>query len=299
MGRFIDVNNIPGDFMKTIYQSAKLRSAVGLGIMHGVIIFFCSLVLLPLCWVLLLSIKTVEDAAKGTLWPSQFDYTHYRYVADNLPYILYNFSNSIIVSLATIVLTTTVSVLAGYALVHVRLPGRGLVLAILLGTLFFPTRIVSLLGIYQLQMSLGLINTLVGLILPYVTLNLAVSIFIMRGAFLQISRELVEAAKIDGASSWRILVEILLPLVTNACVVVVIVNFVTSWGEYLLAATLAVDQNMRTLPVVLVTTFGAFGEWAPPRSAAVYVMAIIPGIALFGILQRWYMQGLMDGAIKQ
>ena len=121
----------------------------------------------------------------------------------------------------------------------------------------------------------------------------------MRGAFLLISRELVEAARIDGASSCGILAEILLPLVMNSLVVVVIVNFVTSWGEYLLAATLVVDQNMRTLPVVLVTTFGAFGEWAPPRSAAVYIMAIVPGILLFGVLQRWYIKGIMDGAIKQ
>ncbi len=285
--------------MKNINRSVKLRSGVELGILHGTIIFFCLVILLPLCWVLVLSIKSIEDAAKGTLWPSRFDYTHYSYVVEHLPYIVTNFSNSIVVSLATIFFSTTVSVLAGYALVHVRLPGRELVLGVLLGTLFFPTRIVSLLGIYQIQTSLGLLNTLIGLILPYVTLNLAVSVFIMRGAFLQISRELVEAARMDGASSWRILLEILLPLVTNACVVVVIVNFVTSWGEYLLAATLAVDQNMRTLPVVLVTTFGAFGEWAPPRSAAVYIMAIVPGILLFSILQRWYIQGILDGAVKQ
>jgi len=285
--------------MKIVFRNVRSKSGVKVGILHGVIVFFCLQILVPLCWVLLLSIKSIEDAAKGNLWPNEFDYTHYRYVIERLPNIVTNFSNSIIVTLSTIMITTTVATLAGYALVHLRLAGRELVLAVLLGTLFFPTRIVSLVGIFQIQTSLGLMNTLLGLILPYVTLNLAVSIFIMRGAFLLISRELVEAARMDGASSWGILAEILLPLVMNSLVVVVIVNFVTSWGEYLLAATLVVDQNMRTLPVVLVTTFGAFGEWAPPRSAAVYIMAIVPGILLFGVLQRWYIKGIMDGAIKQ
>jgi ABC-type glycerol-3-phosphate transport system permease component len=136
------------------------------------------------------------------------------------------------------------------------------------------------------------------LILPYITLNLALSILIMRGIFEQISPELVDAARIDGASSWRTLREIMLPLVTNGLVVLVIVNFVTAWGEYLLAMTLTNDQSMRTLPVVLVTSFGGFGEWTFPRIAAVYIMAITPGIITFAIAQRWYMKGLMEGALK-
>jgi ABC-type glycerol-3-phosphate transport system permease component len=143
-----------------------------------------------------------------------------------------------------------------------------------------------------------LINTLIGLILPYVTLNLAISILIMRGIFETISHEIVDAAKIDGASSWRILWEIMLPLIANGIVVLVIVNFVSAWGEYLLAVTLTNDQSVRTLPVVLASTFGGFGEWAWPRIAAVYIIAILPGLIGFAIAQRWYMKGLIEGALK-
>ena len=117
-------------------------------------------------------------------------------------------------------------------------PAAILVVTVLVATLFFPTRLVSLIGIFQIQSALGLINTLPGLILPYVTLNLAFSILVMRGIFEQISPEMVDAARIDGASSWRTLREIMLPLAANGIVVVVIVNFVTAWGEYLLAVTL-------------------------------------------------------------
>jgi ABC-type glycerol-3-phosphate transport system permease component len=177
-------------------------------------------------------------------------------------------------------------------------PGRVLVLGLLVGTLFFPTRIVSLIGIFQIQNAVGLINTRVGLILPYVTLNLALSILIMRGVFEQISHEIVEAATIDGASSWRTLWQIMVPLAVNGVIVLIIVNFVTAWGEYLLAYTLTNDQSVRTLPVVLATVTGGFGEWAWPRIAAVYIMAILPGILGFAIAQQWYMKGMSEGALK-
>jgi ABC-type glycerol-3-phosphate transport system permease component len=266
--------------------------------MHAIIIFFCLIVLIPIAWVLLLSFKSLRDAYTGNLWPEQFDFTHYAYVFQKMPTVLRNFSNSIIVTLSTVVVTTVISILAGYALVHTRLPGAAIVGAALLATLFFPTRLVSIIGIFQFQFRLGLINTLPGLILPYITLNLALSILIMRGIFQQISPELVDAAKIDGASSWRTLREILLPLAANGIVVVGMINFVTAWGEYLLARTYTNDKLMQTFPVALTSTFSSYGEWAMPRVAAMYVMAIAPGILAFAILQRWYMKGLQEGALK-
>ena len=90
----------------------------------------------------------------------------------------------------------------------------------------------------------------------------------------------------------------LLPLTRNGIVVVIIVNFVSAWGEYLLGVTLTNDQEVRTLPVVLAGAFGGMGQWAWPRIAAVYVMAIAPGLAAFALTQRWYMRGLQEGALK-
>ncbi|PKO21891.1 MAG: carbohydrate ABC transporter permease [Chloroflexi bacterium HGW-Chloroflexi-1] len=267
-------------------------------VMHAIIIFFCLLVLVPLLWVLLTSVKSLRDAYTGKLWPEVFDFTHYTYVFQKMPSVLRNFANSIIVTVATVIVTTVIAILAGYALAHLRLPGAAVVGAVLLGTLFFPTRLVSIIGIFQIQRHLGLIDTLPGLILPYITLNLALSIMIMRGIFQQVSPELVDAARVDGASSWRTLIQIMLPLAANGVVVLGIVNFVTAWGEFLLAYTLTNDRFTRTFPVVLATTFGGFGEWAFPRVAAMYIMAILPGILAFTFLQRWYMKGLQEGALK-
>lgn len=266
--------------------------------LHAVLIFFCLVIILPLLWVVLMSVKPVPDAYSGRLLPSQLDLTHYGYALQRLPYIWRNFGNSIIVTFATVFLTSACAVLAGYAIVHLRLPGKLFLVSLLVGTLYFPTRLVSIIGIFRIQASLGLINTIPGLILPYVTLNLALSILVMKGIFEQISPEILDAAKIDGASSWRILWMVMLPLIANGLVVLLIINFVTAWGEFLLAYTLTNDQAMRTLPVALATAMGGFGEWAWPALAAVYVMAIAPGITAFAVAQRWYMKGLQEGALK-
>jgi ABC-type glycerol-3-phosphate transport system permease component len=267
-------------------------------LLHGTIIFFCMIIILPLLWVLLLSVKTVRDANTGTFWPTEFDFTNYSYVLTQRPEFIYNMGNSIFVTLSTVLLTCVCALLGGYALVHLKVRGRYLITALLVGSLFFPTRLISLIAIFEIQNDLGLRNTLIGLVLPYVTLNLATSVLIMRGMFEQISTEIVDAAHMDGCNTWQTFWAVLLPLVKNGIVVLVIVNFVTAWGEYLLAYTLIDDQSVRTMPVVLASTFGGLGAWSYPRVAAMYIMVTTPGIIVFAFAQRWYMKGLLEGALK-
>ena len=165
-------------------------------------------------------------------------------------------------------------------------------------TLFFPTRLLSLIPIYEIQRSLGLLNSIWGLILPYVTLNLALSILTMRGIFEQIPGELVEASRMDGCNAWQTLFRVMLPLITNGLVVLIIINFVSAWGEYLFASTLTSDSSQRTLIVVLARAFGGVGAFSYPRLGAAYTMVILPGIIAFALAQRLYFKGLTEGAIK-
>src|SRR5260370_40458984 len=210
---------------------------------HVVLVAFMLIILVPLAWVLLFSIKSIPDAYRPGFWPQHFDFSHYTYALINIPTLARNLLNSVLVTTGTVVITTACAVLGGYALVHLALPGRALVLALLVASMFFPTRVTSLIAIFETQRTLGLINTTGGLILPYVTLNLALSVFIMRGIFQQISHELVDAARIDGAGPWRTLLSVLLPLTRNGIVVVFIVNFVSAWGHYLRGSTLTNDQE--------------------------------------------------------
>ncbi len=265
---------------------------------HVVLALFAATILAPIAWVLLLSVKSLPDAYQNEIWPKVFDFGHYSYSLIKIPTLPRNFLNSVIVTGGTVVLTTVCAVLAGYALVHLRLPGRALVVGLLVASLFFPTRVTAIISIWEIQRQLGLINRTWGLIFPYVTLGLALSVFIMRGMFETVPRELADAARIDGAGPVRMLLGVMLPMVANGIVVVIIVNFVTAWGEYLLASTLLSEQSARTLPVVLANASGGMGAWVWPRLAAVYVMAITPGLIAFSIAQRWYMKGLQEGALK-
>ena len=281
---------------------ARLRPKVAEFVKHAVLIAFALSVILPLLWVFLLSIKTLPDSVQSYIWPQHgFDFTHYFYAWQNIPTLPRNMLNSVVVTLATVVITTIAAVLGGYALVHLRTPGRALVLAALVASLFFPVRITGIIGVWEVQRNLGLLNTTWGLILPYVGAlpSLALGIFVMRGIFESIPSELAQAARVDGAGPWTTLRHIMLPLVRNGVIVVVLFTFVLAWGEYLMAATLTNDAEVRTLPLVLAHATGGMGQWAWPRIAAVYVIAILPAFIVFAFTQRRYIEGLQEGALKE
>jgi ABC-type glycerol-3-phosphate transport system permease component len=267
-------------------------------IRHVVINFFMVIILLPLAWVFMMSIKSRPDSMRGEFWPRKFDFTHYSYVFEKIDTLPVNLLNSIYVTTGTVLLTTICAVLAGYALVHLRPRGGGIIVAMLLISLYFPTRVVSIISIYEIQDYLDLINSTSGLILPYVTLNLAISVLIMRSVFQLVPHELIEAAKVDGAGPWRTLWMVGLPMVRNGLVVVFIVNFVTAWGEFLLCTTLTNDQVVRTMPVVLAGAQGGLGQWSWPALAAVYVLVVTPGLVAFTFAQKLFFKGLMEGVVK-
>lgn len=268
---------------------------------HAFLIVLCLWVLLPLAWVILLSIKSLPDGTQRYIWPEQFAdpiYSHYTFVLERTKDAVVAFRNSVLVTGLTVAASTITAVLAGYALVHLKTPWRGVVIGLLVASLFFPTRVTALLGIYNIQNRLGLINETWSLMLPYTALSVAISVFIMRGVFETVPKDLVDSARIDGAGTARVLAGIMLPLVRNGIVVVIIVNFVAAWGEYLLALTLMNDADRRTLPVFIVSTSGGVGGSLWPRVAALYVIAILPALIVFAIAQRWFMKGLQEGALK-
>jgi ABC-type glycerol-3-phosphate transport system permease component len=292
------VSRIPGATTRAKTPTARTKIRWGTVLRHAVLAIFALIIVLPIIWVLLMSVKSLPDAYQNEIWPKVFDFTHYGYSLAKIPTLPQNYLNSIMVTLLTVVITTICAVMAGYVMVFLRAPGTAIIFTLLVASMFFPTRVTAVIAIFEIQKDLGLLNVPLGLVFPYVTLSLAISIFVMRGMFQTVPQEIVDAARIDGAGPVRMLVQILLPLVKNGIVVVIIVNFVTAWGEYLLAKTLNSNQSAQTLPVMLSTATGGMGAWVWPRLAAVYVMAITPGLIAFGFAQRWYMKGLQEGALK-
>ena len=176
-------------------RDADASSAGGAALGHVVINLFNLIILLPLAWVLLMSVKSMPDAMRGDFWPRHFDFTHYAFVFHRIATLPINLFNSIYVTTGTVLITTACAVLAGYALVHIKPFGAGLVVTALLVSLYFPVRVVSIISIYETQHWLGLINNTAGLILPYVTLQLAISILIMRSMFQLVPHEMFESAR--------------------------------------------------------------------------------------------------------
>ncbi|MBN8996888.1 MAG: carbohydrate ABC transporter permease [Rhizobiales bacterium] len=274
------------------------RRHLGSIVKHGVINLFMVIIILPLLWVLLLSVKSRPDAAQGRFWPTSFDFTRYTYVFERIDTFPLNLWNSIYVTTGTVLITCLCAVLAGYALVHLKPKGGAFIIIVLLVSLYLPIRVVSIISIYEIQNWLGLINVTSGLILPYVTLNLAISILIMRSMFQLVPHQMMEAATMDGAGPWKTLWLVGLPMVRNGLVVIFIVNFVTAWGEYLLCTTLTNDQTARTMPVVLAAAQGGLGQWSWPALAAVYVIVVTPGIIAFAFAQKLFFKGLTEGMLK-
>ncbi len=271
---------------------------------HLFLIMMCLWVILPLLWVVLLSFKSLQDGAQRYIWPESWVtpiQANYEFVMTKprvVGPVWQNFQNSVLVTLLTVVAATITSVLGGYALVHLKTPGARIITMLLVASLFFPTQVTAIIGIFNIQKRLGLINETWSLMLPYTALGVAISIFIMRGVFQTVPKDLIDSAKIDGASSLRTLAGIVFPLVKNGIVVVIIVNFVFAWGEYLLALTLMNDASRRTLPVFLGSASAGVGGLLWPRMAALYILAIIPALVAFALAQRWYMKGLQEGALK-
>lgn len=265
---------------------------------HAVLILLCIWVLFPLAIVVINSVKSLPDSSHNNIWPAEFvhplwaryEWVWTNFTLDNIFFRTY--WNSLFVTGLTVFFGTVSAVLAGYALSHLATPGKSLVLIILVASLFFPVQITSMLGIFKLHWELGLINETWALMLPYVAASTAISIFVMRAVFQMVSKEIPDSARIDGASSLRILGGIMLPMVRNGIVVVIIINFMYAWSEYVLASVLMNDQKARTLAVQL----GGGGQG--PFVSAMFIVALIPGVVVLGLGQRWYTKALHDGALK-
>ncbi len=268
---------------------------------HATLILFCVIAVAPVIWVFSMSLKSIPEAYSTpmTFFPAHPTFDAYGYAFSNIPSLPRYFLNSVIVTAGGMIGVMIASCLAGFALVWLQFPGRKVIIAIMAASLFFPTQITSLIGIYQISADLNLLDSLLGLILPYIAINLVVSTFIMTGVFRAIPKELLEAARTDGCTVLRTLVQILLPLCINGLIVVAMLNFIAMWGEFLLAYTLTSTSSARTLTVAMAQATAGTGVWEWPRIAAVYTVMIIPPIILFVAAQKWFMKGITEGALRQ
>ncbi|MER9657976.1 carbohydrate ABC transporter permease [Mesorhizobium sp. M0152] len=268
---------------------------------HSTGIIASLLFVAPIVWTALSAFKPAQEARLPPLppWPTTgFSLENYAALNSFGDGLWASAQNSIYVSVMTVLLSVIVSVLAGYGFSRFRFPFKDLFFVLILSTIMIPFQSI-LTPIFLVLTKLGLHNTLTGLVGVYVTLQLPFSIFMMRNAFDAVPREIEEAARMDGAGNATMLIKVMLPLVWPGVVTIALFAFLGAWNEFLAALVLMTDQSKFTLPVMMTALqSGRFGaiDWGAVQAGVTVMM--VPCLILFLALQRFYIRGLMAGAVK-
>jgi ABC-type glycerol-3-phosphate transport system permease component len=279
---------------------------IAMFVLAGVIV----LCVFPFWWTIATSFKTAQEILVGTpkLLPKSLNTVNYNYIV-TFPGISYigMFVNSIYVTCLTVILYCVLCVTAGYGFARVEFRGRDAIFLLLVLLLFIP-QAGGLIALYEMMDKLGLRNNLNGLIL-YFASQITVGAFIMRQAFLNMPREIEDAARIDGANTLQLLWSVAVPMVTSAVLVITILEFVNVWGEFLVTYTMIDNQQRLTAAVgysmiaaSVVTPQMDISHLADlsifGTSDASAVILLLPAVLIYIILQKWFVQGMLEGILK-
>jgi multiple sugar transport system permease protein len=269
-----------------VARPAPWKTVVGL--------ILTALMLFPLYWMLNVSLTQRSAIRSGDLIPRAFTLGNYQVVLrDQLPYL----GTSLMVAVGTVVLTVLLSAPAGFALSKLAVPGRRLMNFLLIVAQMVPA-VVMALGFYQVYSNLGILNTIPGLILADSTIAVPFGVMLFAAFMSGIPEELLQAAEIDGATTWQVFRWVVLPISRNAGVTVGLFSFLWAWSDFLFASTLNREGGrLRPITMGLYDYIGSQNqEWGPLMATA--VVASIPTAILLVVAQRYVAAGVTAGAIK-
>ncbi|HEV2281474.1 MAG TPA: carbohydrate ABC transporter permease [bacterium] len=256
-----------------------------------------AVVVLPAYWVVINSVKTLPELISPvpTFWPHTFTLQHYADLFTQIPFGTY-FRNSLYVALAVTAITLALSSLAAYSLYRCRYRGREMLFEAFMSSYIFP-RVLLLIPLYVAFTRLRIIDTLTALIIVYVTTIAPFSIWMLHAFFTEIPPELEDAAMVDGASRFGVLVRIFLPLTATGLTALGLYAFLMSWTEYFFALTFIISGPQKTLPLGMAQFLQDYSiDWGVLMASSVVIA--IPPIVLFAIAGRWFIKGLTAGAIR-
>jgi multiple sugar transport system permease protein len=260
-----------------------------------VIIVVASLV--PVAWIVFLSLKTPATATDGSFIPHQWTLSNY---SDIFKQGIFTdaLRNSIGIGLISTFLAVVIASSAAYAIARLDFPGKTVLLAVVLGVALFPQ--ISLVGpLYNLWRQIGLYDTWPGLIIPYMTFALPLSIFVLSSFFREIPWELEQAAQVDGATPFQAFRKIIVPLAMPGIVTTFIIVFIICWNDFVFAISLTSTTAAETVPAAI-SSFPGVSQFSVPYGdiAAAAVIVTIPVMLLVLIFQRRIVSGLTAGAVK-
>jgi len=268
--------------------------------------FICAICLVPVVWTVSSSLKTREELYMATPSliprnPTLMNYT-WMLTREDMSRLPLNMWNSLKVTMGAVVIQCIVATLAGFAFARLQFRARDLIFYLLIILMFIP-RAGGLMALYEQMDFLGLRNSLLGLALLFPS-AISVALFVMRQNFLGIPRELEEAAIMDGANTPQLFWHVDLPFVTGGIAVVAIWEFIYVWGEYLVTLTMIDFPELETVSLAVTKLKGWSAHFTSTLLAgygtesAAYVVAMLPVLLVFILLQRWFVRGLSEGIIK-
>jgi multiple sugar transport system permease protein len=265
-------------------------------VIHGLLLLCAVATAYPLLWMLTASLMPTGEAQSFPphFWPSRITFAHYADLFARLNMARY-FGNSLIIASGVTVLSMLINSLAGYALAKLRFPGRDRIFRVLLVGLMIPAQ-VAMIPLFLMMKNFGLINTYWGVILP--SAASIFGIFLIRQQSLSIPDALIDAARIDGASEWRIYRTIALPLMRPILLTLGVFTFMTTWNDFMWPLVVLVDSDLQTLPVGLAVLSGEHVQDTELMMAG-SVVTLLPVLILFLFVQRYYVAGILAGGIKE
>ena len=278
------------------------RGRWGRGVLAGVLVVCAVLWLLPAVWMAVTSLKLTENIVRmppeWIPWPATLShYWEVLFSSSRTARIGRAFLNSVIVSVGTVVLVLITSAMAAYPLARMRFPGRDLVFVVLIGSLMIPNAVV-LVPQYVLTQRLGWLSTYQGLIVPEAAVTFAFGVFLLRQFFLTIPGELEDAARIDGADSWRIFSRIVLPLSQPVLAALAIFAFRSAWNDFLWPLIAVNKAEMFPLPVALSFLRGAYASESYGPIMAGATLSALPLLVVFVVANRRIVEGVRVSGLK-
>jgi raffinose/stachyose/melibiose transport system permease protein len=269
-----------------------VAGSIGRVIAYVVLIVLAVAIIYPLAWMIVNGFKSNAEIF-GDAWglPTTWRWENFAR-AWNLGVVRY-VMNSVIVTGASVVTTLLISSMAAYALTRHRIPFAGAITALLLGGMMLaPT--VALIPLFRLIQALGIFDTYWALIILYTAFRIPFTVFLIRAYMITLSREMEDAAVVDGANRWEIFWLVIMPLCRPIIVSAALLQAMFAWNEFVFALVFISDRNLKTLPVGLLDMQGrVLSDW--PVLFAALTIAMVPMIILFLLGQRQFIRGLSEG----
>jgi multiple sugar transport system permease protein len=253
--------------------------------------------LTPVLWIVSLSLKAGDDINNQRFWPTQPSLENYELVftSDLFTTAL---RNSVGIAAIATTISVVIAMFAAYAVARLDFPGKPLLLGVALAITVFPVIAIAT-PLFNLWRNIGLYDTWLGLIIPYLSFSLPLSVYVLSAFFREIPWEMEQAAQVDGATAWQAFRRVIIPLAAPGVFTAAILTFFAIWNDFIFGITLTSSEAARPVPAALAFFSGA-SQFSQPTApiAAASVVVTVPVIILVLLFQRKIVAGLTNGAVK-